>query len=49
VQVVLPDEASLEAMGDNMMDLSRRPAVARAAFAERESLAPQAAAFWNGR
>lgn len=34
VDTVMPDAASLEAFGDSMMDLSRRPAAARAGHAQ---------------
>jgi NTE family protein len=47
VATVLPDAASLEAMGDNMMDASRRPAVARAGHQQGVVLAPSLAVFWS--
>jgi len=47
VETVLPDGASLEAFGGSMMDLSTRPASARAGFEQGRAGAPQLAAFWR--
>ncbi|WP_051681665.1 patatin-like phospholipase family protein [Cellulomonas sp. HZM] len=47
VQAVLPDEASLAAFGDNMMDLSARPAAARAGFRQGTTLAADLAPSWT--
>jgi NTE family protein len=47
VETMLPDSNSLEAFGDNMMDLSRRPAVARAGYDQGRSLAEQLTEFWR--
>jgi NTE family protein len=46
VATVVPDAAALEAMGDNMMDVARRPAVATAGYAQGRSLADTLATFW---
>ena len=46
VETVLPDERSLEAMGDNMMDLSRRPAVAKAGRQQGLATAALHHTFW---
>ena len=47
VETVLPDRASLDAMGPNLMDVSTRPAVARAGFVQGNALAAQLTAFWQ--
>ena len=46
VATVVPDPAALEAMGENMMDLARRPAVAAAGHAQGRSLAASLVSFW---
>ncbi len=38
VQTVIPDQAALEAFGDNLMDLSARPAAARAGYHQGATL-----------
>ncbi|HXH35969.1 MAG TPA: patatin-like phospholipase family protein [Plantibacter sp.] len=47
VESVLPDAASLEAFGDNMMRPSTRPPAARAGFAQGRALAEPLAVFWG--
>ena len=47
VTTVLPDADSLEAMGDNMMDASRRPAVAQAGHDQGLTLAALLHTFWH--
>jgi NTE family protein len=47
VETILPDSESLEAFGDNMMDLSRRPPAARAGYDQGRALAGQLAEFWR--
>jgi NTE family protein len=47
VEVVHPDAASLQAFGDSMMDLSRRPAAARAGVEQGSALAPDLVTFWS--
>ena len=47
VETVLPDEASREAFGTNMMDLSRRQPSAKAGYAQGQALAGQLSEFWQ--
>jgi NTE family protein len=47
VETILPDGDSLEAFGDDMMDLSRRPSAARAGHARGSALAGRLTAFWR--
>ncbi|MEF2976100.1 patatin-like phospholipase family protein [Subtercola sp. YIM 133946] len=47
VATILPDDASLDAFGPSMMNLSARPAAARAGFAQGRSRAAELAAFWH--
>jgi NTE family protein len=47
VETILPDAASLEAFGGNMMNLAARPAAARAGFAQGKGLAERLGAFWR--
>lgn len=47
VETILPDAASLEAFGDNMMDLSRRPLAARAGCEQGRTIATQLTEFWR--
>jgi NTE family protein len=47
VETILPDAAALEAFGDNMMDLSRRAAAARAGADHGRALAGQLTGFWH--
>ncbi|MBX3077858.1 MAG: patatin-like phospholipase family protein [Cryobacterium sp.] len=48
VETILPNSNSLEAFGDNMMDLSTRPAAARAGYEQGRALADHLAQFWRG-
>ncbi len=47
VETILPDGNSLNAFGDNMMDLSTRPAAARAGYDQGRELAEQLTEFWR--
>ncbi|MEU6134308.1 patatin-like phospholipase family protein [Nocardioides sp. NPDC047086] len=47
VETVLPDEASLEAFGDNMMNPSTRPPAALAGHRQGLRLAGEIAGFWT--
>ncbi len=47
VESILPDEGSLAAFGTNMMDLSTRPAAARAGFEQGRAAAVHLAGFWG--
>jgi NTE family protein len=47
VETIVPDQASLDAFGDSMMDLSRRPAAARAGYDQGRATAAGLAAFWG--
>ncbi len=47
VEMILPDERSLAAFGVTMMDLSSRPAAARAGFDQGRNRAEQLTAFWR--
>ena len=47
VKTVLPDGDSLNAFGVNMMDLSTRPAAARAGYDQGRALAGQLTGFWR--
>lgn len=47
VETILPDAASLDAFGDDMMDLSRRPASARAGYEQGKADALRLADFWR--
>jgi len=46
VETILPDAASLAAFGGNMMDLSVRPAAARAGYEQGKGVAARLAEFW---
>ena len=46
VETVLPDSDSLDAFGSNLMDLSRRPAAARAGYEQATALTEQLTEFW---
>jgi NTE family protein len=48
VETVFPDAGALEAFGDDMMDISRRPAAARAGHAQGVALSERLGIFWNG-
>lgn len=47
VETILPDSNSLDAFGGNMMDLSTRPAAARAGFEQGKVRAGQLIEFWR--
>ncbi len=47
VETIFPDSASREAFGDNMMDLSRRPASAQAGYNQGKAIAGELLVFWN--
>lgn len=47
VHTVFPDAASLSAFGGNMMDLSARPAAARAGAAQGRRLVEELSGFWT--
>ena len=47
VETVLPDSASLDAFGSNMMDLSRRAPAARAGADQGAALAEHLGEFWR--
>ncbi|MGH6993337.1 MAG: patatin-like phospholipase family protein, partial [Caulobacteraceae bacterium] len=46
VELILPDPASSEAFGANLMDFRRRPAACRAGEAQGRALAARFASFW---
>lgn len=46
-ELILPDEASVEAFGPNLMDGSHRPAAARAGLAQGEAIAAQIGSVWG--
>ncbi|MER6569839.1 patatin-like phospholipase family protein [Streptomyces sp. NPDC001093] len=48
VILLSPDHAARRAMGRNMADDTRRPAAARAGYAQASALAPTAADVWQG-
>lgn len=47
VETVSPDSGSQHMFGANAMDLSLRPAAARAGYGQGEKLAPQLTEFWR--
>jgi NTE family protein len=47
VETISPDENSLDAFGVNVMDLSKRPAAARAGYDQGRALAEQLTEFWS--
>ncbi|GAB3795548.1 patatin-like phospholipase family protein [Humibacter antri] len=47
VETILPDAASLDAFGEDMMDGSRRPASARAGYEQGKAAARRLAEFWS--
>ncbi|OIH85866.1 patatin [Arthrobacter sp. UCD-GKA] len=47
VETILPDDGSLDAFGNNMMDPSTRPAAARAGCEQGRALAGRLAGFWH--
>jgi NTE family protein len=46
VETIFPDNAALDAFGDNMTDLSRRPQSAQAGYEQGRSIAMQLTEFW---
>ncbi len=46
-EAVLPNSDSRDALGSNLMDLSRRPPAARAGYAQGKALAGQLTEFWR--
>jgi NTE family protein len=48
VEVIYPDEASIASFGANMMDARRRPAAAKAGYAQGKAGAAGLKAFWEG-
>ncbi|MGH1525993.1 patatin-like phospholipase family protein [Leifsonia sp. L25] len=48
VETIVPDHASLDAFGESMMDLSRRPVSARAGYDQGRAAAGRLSAFWEG-
>jgi NTE family protein len=47
VQTIFPDANSEHMFGANAMDLSLRPAAARAGYNQGKSFAEQLSEFWN--
>ena len=47
VETILPDNNAREAIGSNLMDLSRRPSAARAGYDQGVARAEQLAEFWQ--
>lgn len=47
VETIFPDDASLQAFGTNMMDLSTRPPAARAGYDQGRGLAGHLTEFWR--
>jgi NTE family protein len=47
VEAIVPDSSALEAFGDNMMDLSRRPLAARSGYDQGRRRAGRLTAFWR--
>jgi NTE family protein len=47
VETIVPDGNSLDAFGDNLMDLSTRPPAARAGYEQGGALAGQLIGFWR--
>jgi NTE family protein len=47
VETILPDSASLDAFGTNLMDPSTRPPAARAGYQQGRALGVQLAEFWR--
>jgi NTE family protein len=48
VEVVYPDAGSVTAFGINLMDARRRPAAAKAGYAQGKAEADALKAFWAG-
>ncbi|MFE4950381.1 patatin-like phospholipase family protein [Leifsonia sp. NPDC056665] len=49
VETIMPDQASLDAFGDSMMDLSRRPVSAQAGYDQGRAAAAGLSGFWDGQ
>jgi len=49
VDVILPDQSALDAIGPNPLDPARRPASAEAGLAQAESAAATLSPAWEGR
>lgn len=47
VETIIPDANSLDAFGENMMDLSRRPLAAEAGYNQGQGAAGRLAGFWH--
>jgi NTE family protein len=47
VELILPDSSSRNAFGSNLMDLSTRPAAARAGYDQGNALAGELTKFWR--
>lgn len=47
VETIFPDAESLEAFGENMMDLSRRPPAAAAGYRQGQGVAGRLTGFWS--
>lgn len=47
VEIILPDQESLDAFGHNMLDLARRPPSARAGYEQGRALAVDLVDFWG--
>lgn len=47
VEIIVPDSASLDAFGSNMMDLSTRPPAAQAGYDQGRACAEQLTEFWR--
>ena len=46
--MIYPDEASIASFGPNMMDAKRRPAAAKAGYAQGKAGAAALKGFWEG-
>lgn len=47
VETIIPDANSLDAFGENMMELSRRPLAAEAGYRQGQGVAGRLAGFWH--
>ncbi len=48
VETIFPDSVAVAVFGDNMMDLSKRPAAARAGYDQGRAFASDLIEFWVG-
>ena len=48
METIFPDSVAVAVFGDNMMDLSKRPAAARAGYEQGRTLAPGLIELWVG-